>query len=261
MPQRAFKPCLYPLCKNLVSSNRFCIEHAKEDVAVSALSEAKPIYHSVQWRKLRLLHLRSSPLCAVCQQPAVVADHITPIRQGGHPWAMENLQSLCLVCHSKKRNMESQPDYIPKFQGSFTCPVTLVCGAPGSGKSYYVRAHMLPDDLVIDLDYLVQALSWQPLYAKPFSLVSAALIARNAVLQHLCTPNIGLRHAWIISGAPLLIERQKFKIAGASVVLIASTEASCLARIGNDPQRKQNCEAWRSVVQRWFEKHQPDVVK
>ncbi|MBF0421907.1 MAG: HNH endonuclease [Magnetococcales bacterium] len=38
---------------------------------------------------------------------AVVADHITPIKSGGDRYSQDNLQSLCLSCHSRKTAVES----------------------------------------------------------------------------------------------------------------------------------------------------------
>lgn len=64
-------------------------------------------YHSRSWRKLRILHLKSEPLCRHCRQrgvttPAKDVDHIFPINKGGAPLSESNLQSLCRSCHAKK---------------------------------------------------------------------------------------------------------------------------------------------------------------
>jgi 5-methylcytosine-specific restriction endonuclease McrA len=60
------------------------------------------------WRdRIRPDQLLREPLCRQClaQGRIVVAtevDHITPISAGGSEIADTNLQSLCLVCHSRK---------------------------------------------------------------------------------------------------------------------------------------------------------------
>ncbi len=65
-------------------------------------------YQSPQWRKLRALQLEQQPLCEDCKTiPARVADHITPINQGGEPLSIDNLQSLCHTCHNRKSGRES----------------------------------------------------------------------------------------------------------------------------------------------------------
>ncbi len=64
-------------------------------------------YDLAAWRKLRKLKLSMSPLCEQCKRegrtrPAKDVDHIIPISKGGEPLAIENLQSLCVPCHSRK---------------------------------------------------------------------------------------------------------------------------------------------------------------
>ena len=56
-----------------------------------------------RWRKLRLMVLRSQPVCAVegCTQAAVDVDHIIPKRDGGLD-DLDNLQGLCKSHHSQK---------------------------------------------------------------------------------------------------------------------------------------------------------------
>lgn len=55
------------------------------------------------WRRVRAVALaRDSGLCCLCHRPAVLVDHITPIRDGGERLALDNLQSLCRRCHDAK---------------------------------------------------------------------------------------------------------------------------------------------------------------
>lgn len=70
-------------------------------------------YQSTAWRKLRHLQLHRFPLCAECERkgvatPGKVADHITPINEGGEPLSLENLQTLCDRCHNQKSARESR---------------------------------------------------------------------------------------------------------------------------------------------------------
>ncbi|MCC6611174.1 MAG: HNH endonuclease [Burkholderiales bacterium] len=64
------------------------------------------IYDKQQWKRLRRQQLRREPLCRMCldrgiTMPAVDVDHIIPIADGGEPWALENLRSLCHDDHSR----------------------------------------------------------------------------------------------------------------------------------------------------------------
>lgn len=56
----------------------------------------------------------NNPLCVECEAqgistPVEVTDHITPINQGGDPYAWSNLQSLCDTCHNIKSGKEAHP--------------------------------------------------------------------------------------------------------------------------------------------------------
>ena len=73
----------------------------------------KEVYGTRRWRRLRAIQLARQPLCQECEKvgrvtPATVADHKTPIRQGGEKWSIDNLQSLCARCHQAKTNKEQK---------------------------------------------------------------------------------------------------------------------------------------------------------
>lgn len=53
------------------------------------------------WPAIRKAYLRDNPACAECGAPAKHIDHIKDLRDGG-THARENLQSLCVSCHSRK---------------------------------------------------------------------------------------------------------------------------------------------------------------
>lgn len=68
---------------------------------------AKWPYSTARWQKLRRYKLSLNPLCEHCllerrTTPAQHVDHIKAIKQGGCPWDMDNLQSLCASCHTRK---------------------------------------------------------------------------------------------------------------------------------------------------------------
>lgn len=60
---------------------------------------------------MRRSHLLGEPLCRECLKKerivkASVVDHIVSRRAGGADFDPDNLQSLCNLCHQKKRNEE-----------------------------------------------------------------------------------------------------------------------------------------------------------
>jgi 5-methylcytosine-specific restriction protein A len=68
-----------------------------------------------RWAKLRLLFLRSNPLCAECQAQGRIAsacqvDHVLAREKGGTD-DEGNLRALCHSCHSKKTYREDSPGF------------------------------------------------------------------------------------------------------------------------------------------------------
>jgi len=63
-----------------------------------------------RWRKLRAAKLRHDPICEAdgCRRPAVEADHMQPLSQGGDRWDRANLASLCREHHIAKSVIDAQ---------------------------------------------------------------------------------------------------------------------------------------------------------
>lgn len=67
---------------------------------------ADRLYKTAAWQRLRVAKLAADPLCQYCPRrkltPATQVDHKRAIKDGGDPWAWENLASACATCHSRK---------------------------------------------------------------------------------------------------------------------------------------------------------------
>lgn len=114
MPRKPKTPCRYPGCDKLVDG-RYCEEHQKlTDKQYNQYQrdlKVQRFYQSPEWRAVRRRKLNQNPLCEECLKhnkvtPATIVDHIKPIKQGGEPFNMNNLQSLCTECHSRKSVQE-----------------------------------------------------------------------------------------------------------------------------------------------------------
>lgn len=72
-----------------------------------------------QHRKMRAVQLANNPVCATpgCGRPAVDADHIERISDGGARLDLNNLQSLCHQCHSRKTRAEGARGDQPEGEG------------------------------------------------------------------------------------------------------------------------------------------------
>jgi len=113
MPKRPLKPCAYPGCAKLVRpGEKYCEKHRKQKHIEYKErrndKEVQVIYNTKRWKKVRELALkRDGGLCVMCLKEgrivkADVVDHIIEIKDGGDPYDLNNLQSLCNKCHAKK---------------------------------------------------------------------------------------------------------------------------------------------------------------
>ena len=63
--------------------------------------ESAAVYNTTRWRKVRKMQLMREPLCK-CGQIATIADHIKELVDGGEPFDLDNLESMCQSCHNSK---------------------------------------------------------------------------------------------------------------------------------------------------------------
>lgn len=58
------------------------------------------------WRRARKLALaRDRFACRICGRPATDVDHVEELIDGGSPFSLDNLQSLCGPCHDAKTSL------------------------------------------------------------------------------------------------------------------------------------------------------------
>lgn len=91
-----------------------CLDHSAAADASDRRRDGKRFLDSAAWRRLRKVKLLRNAECELCQQvraqpvPAVDVDHILPRHTHPHlALSIDNLQSLCKRCHSRKTAQES----------------------------------------------------------------------------------------------------------------------------------------------------------
>lgn len=97
-------PCAQPGCPAIATGRGFCDSHQpprRERTPDAPRPSPASRGYDATWRRIRQAHLRAEPQCRECGQPAVLVDHITPLRHGGTN-DPANLQSLCGPCHNRK---------------------------------------------------------------------------------------------------------------------------------------------------------------
>lgn len=124
--------CRWKTCRKLIPINeKYCKEHKQKGEQLDdshrggyekkynqSRYQKNPLtanYHTKMWRKLRMAVLtRDNHLCQNCLRhhyikPASHVDHIKPaIDYPDLFWDMDNLQSLCVECHTRKTNEEQR---------------------------------------------------------------------------------------------------------------------------------------------------------
>lgn len=250
MPTAAPRPCPHPGCGVLVrdGSGR-CANHPKAgSFADKKRGNRHERGYGNDWTKLRnVIMRRDSYLCQVCLAvgrvtPAHAVDHIVPKANGGTD-DPNNLQSICKPCHTTKTAVESamtggpaasEPTWLKRP----TIPVMVVCGAPGSGKSYYVTQHAGQRDLVLDLDVIAAELFKLPLYRASYEQMMVAMRYRNSMLSSLAGRDAGYVKAWLIVTAGSPAKRAFWRDQyGAELVVMPTSKAECVERIKQDARR------------------------
>ena len=111
------KLCSYSGCKEVVEVDVYdrnpprCPKHpftfTPKKVYKHHFHNNKHIYSSGRWKRLRAQYVSIHPLCEMCEKdgfttPVCDVDHIKEISDGGDPFDINNLMSLCRYHHINK---------------------------------------------------------------------------------------------------------------------------------------------------------------
>lgn len=175
----------------------------------------------------------------------LTADHVVPVAQGG-PQGGE-LRVLCRSCNSTRGSSMAET----RVAG---LDVVLVAGPACSGKNRYVTEHASPEDLVLDLDALHEAMSLAGTYEWVPSHLPIVTEARDAALERLLLGGHQVRRCWVISTAPERRLRAHYRNRyGARSLVLWWPEETCMLRA-----MRERPERWQGYVRNWFDRYEPD---
>lgn len=210
--------------------------------------------YSSRWDRASRAYRAEHPLCRACEglgrvTPSQVVDHIKPHRGDMELfWDRGNWQALCKRCHDIKTATEdsgltlgasAHPDWLPKP----ACPVTIVTGPPGGGKTFFCKANAGNGDEVIDLDDCFAMVCGVHGHEASRSHLTAALRLRNKLIATLAEKRTG--QAFVIVSAPCMTEVEWWsQKLDAAHVRINPGLAACLERIGPSPRRAEAARQW-----------------
>ena len=131
--------------------------------------------------------------------------------------------------------------------------VYIVWGSPLSGKTTAVRQMMQYGDMVLDMDALWQAVTFQPEYVKPNNCRFNIFALRDAMLDQIKTRYGQWYDCYIIGGYPDKYERERLaQTLGAELIYCESTKEECLERMEQSGKPK----AWLDYINDWWEKYE-----
>lgn len=161
----------------------------------------------------------------------------------------------------KDERSAPHPDWI----GRSLVPVNLVCGPPNAGKTTLVQKLAAPEELIINLDWIISEFSgihdfrgYERLDRREW--LDAALQRRNEMLDSLSRPSEWTK-AWLIVGEPKAAHRAWWRNKlgpGTNYLLLAPIEV-CYARIAKVDNRSSVQEEHRAVIRYWWNNYKPEL--
>jgi 5-methylcytosine-specific restriction endonuclease McrA len=145
MPTRI---CRNPRCGTLVKRG-YCPNCAREaeQARNAGRAEQRAVYATKRWAMTRRRQLFDHPLCDQCGIVATDVHHVVDLADGGPPYDLDNLQSLCQACHSRVTLGRLT------YQGSGTSTAPLAArgdwpaeAGPGEGRACRARGVRPPGE-------------------------------------------------------------------------------------------------------------------
>jgi predicted kinase len=237
---------------------------------------AKAFYNSITWKNCREAYFNQTyGLCELCESPGEEVHHktfLTPenISDSNISLNFDNLQLLCRSCHNaiherayemyrakNRKNLSTLNGLCFDENGDIVKKknVFIVWGAPASGKTSYVKEHKGKHDIVIDLDYLISALSMYEGERKdlnedafPFALKVRELLYSIVEKRELFFENV-----WIVTMMPNKQKRIELQNRlKAELIHIDTDKEGCIARAKADIKRLDKQRQYK-IINKYFE--------
>ena len=234
-------------------------------------------YDTKKWlRKRANVMRRDDYKCKECLRygktsEAQMVHHIYPLEHYPQYSLTDiNLLSLCDSCHGKMhdRNNNTITELGRYWQAKIklnlgisdadiidTFRVVVVWGSPGSGKTTYVKQHMHAGDMVVDLDYIKQAISLQGKTASISNLMPVALDIREHIYDLISKRDIiQTETVWVVAGLPKYDDREytRRRLRPNDMVHISSSLERCIEQAMNDTDRHYK-DLQVKIIRKWHE--------
>lgn len=219
------------------------------------------VYNKSAYRKAKAEALkRSNYMCEVCMTKGVIppkaADethHIIKVEDGNNSthYDPDNLICVCYRCHKKVEGMNKQEliEYLEKLDKArkLNAKLNIIYGPPCSGKTTYVNENKSNEDIVIDLDYLKQALTYKNIHDElSKDHIDYLFNIRKYILEN---PKKNST-TWLITTT----KEYKWKdhyVKVNEINLIKSKKE--IYKMIDEDETRMDKKAWKKLVDNWFE--------
>lgn len=209
-------------------------------------------YTSKAWRDLSYsLKVAGQGKCNRCNKTIMdfsqlIGHHIIELTDDNldNPDVSLNPANIELICH-QCHNIEHA-----RFGGRQQ--VYIVYGSPLSGKTSLVKELMRHGDIVLDLDELWRAITYQPGCVKPNNVRFNVFKLRDSLLDQIKMRYGNWYSAYIIGGYPDKYKRERVsRELGADLIYCESTIDKCLARM----EQAGRPDRWIDYVNAWWDQY------
>ena len=223
-------------------------------------------YTSKEWEKFRellifeRLGVDGTLYCEHCNKPITkkydcIGHHKTELTIENVNDKSVSLNPLnVMLVHHKCHNVIHE-----RFGGQIAKKVYLVYGAPYAGKQEFVKSSAGHGDLILDINSIWEMVSGQPSHIKPDRLKQNVFSIRDAIVDQIKTRYGSWRNAWVIQGAPLIMERHRTRTQlGCELIHIDTPKEKCFERLlqACEQDKTLNYEQHKKYIIDWFEKYQ-----
>lgn len=222
-------------------------------------------YKSKEWEKFRKCIIdertneRGEILCAHCHRPIVnrydlIVHHkkeLTDLNVNDYTISLnpDNVECICFRCHNEEHR---------RFGHEGKKKVYIVYGAPCSGKVEWVRNNAGPNDLVVDMDSIYEAISINDRYIKSNRLSSVAFGIRDKLYEMIRYRDGKWCDAYVIIGGALRMDRERLtQRLNGECVFIDTPKDKCLLNLSTISMRDKARKEWEKYIDEWFEAYQP----
>ncbi len=131
--------------------------------------------------------------------------------------------------------------------------IVIVCGAPGSGKTTYVKSQMTDKDIAWDMDYIKRALCLQDdlQHDIPIVTLNAARFLRIGFLAYIKKYRTRYDAVYVITSASISDAKDMADECDGRLYVMPTSFEDCVKNIANDETRKNTGEQIE-LAKKWY---------